>query len=71
MSDISLEFLSRQIDRVLDAQRNLQRDVDMLMRIVLRIDIRIDALRADIKSLWLSQSDLRRRVEALEDRLPR
>jgi hypothetical protein len=66
--DVSLEFLSRQLDRVLTGMRAMQTDIDMLTRIVLRVDHTVDALREDIKSLWLSQGDLRRRLEALEQR---
>ena len=47
--------------------RALRRDVEMLTRIVLRVDSTVDALREDIKSLWLGQGDLRRRIEALEE----
>jgi hypothetical protein len=67
MTEPSLEFISRQLDRVLDELRTLRRDVDMLTRIVLRVDSTVDALREDIKSLWLGQGDLRRRIEALEE----
>jgi hypothetical protein len=66
--EASLEFISRKLDRVLDQLRTMQRDIDMLTRIVLRLDSTVDALREDVKSLWLSQSDLRRRVEALEEK---
>ena len=68
MTEPSFDFISRQLDRVLDELRSLRRDVDMLTRIVLRVDSTVDALREDIKSLWLGQGDLRRRIEALEDR---
>lgn len=68
MTEPSLEFVSRQLERVLDQLRIMQRDVDMLTRLILRLDSTVDALREDIKSLWLSQGDLRRRIEALEER---
>jgi uncharacterized protein YoxC len=68
MTEISLEFISRQLDRVLDEMRTMRRDLDMLTRITLRLDSTVDALREDVKSLWLSQGDLRRRVEALEEK---
>jgi hypothetical protein len=70
MTDPSLEFISRQLDRVLDEMRSMRRDLDMLTRIALRMDSTIDALREDVKSLWLSQGDLRRRIEALEEGRP-
>ena len=68
MTDVSLEFVSRQLERVLTEMRGLRQDIDMLTRIVLRVDNTVDALRQDVKSLWLSQGDLRRRIEALEDK---
>ena len=70
MPDVSLEFISRQLDRVLDEMRTIRRDLDMLTRIALRLDSTVDALREDVKSLWLSQGDLRRRLEALEEPRP-
>jgi hypothetical protein len=66
--EVSLEFVSRQLDRVLTEMRGLRQDIDMLTRIVLRLDSTVDALRADVKTLWLSQGDLRRRIDALEAR---
>ena len=66
--EVSLEFVSRQLDRVLTEMRGLRQDIDMLTRIVLRLDSTVDALREDVKTLWLSQGDLRRRIEALEAR---
>jgi hypothetical protein len=66
--EVSIEFVSRQLDRVLTEIRGLRQDIDMLTRIVLRLDSTVDALREDVKTLWLSQGDLRRRIEALEAR---
>ena len=48
-------------------QRSMRTDMDMLIRLVTHVDSTLDAIRADLKTLWLSQSDLRRRIEALED----
>jgi hypothetical protein len=53
---------------ICDDMRAMRTDIDMLTRIVLRVDHTVDALREDIKSLWLSQGDLRRRLERLEER---
>lgn len=68
MTEITLEFLAGQQKTILDEMRALRRDIDMLTRIVLRLDTTVDALREDIKSLWLSGGDLRRRLEAVEER---
>ena len=46
MTEPSLEFVSRQLERVLDQLRIMQRDVDMLTRLILRLDSTVDALRA-------------------------
>jgi hypothetical protein len=64
---VSLEFVSRQLDRVLGEMRVIQRDMEMLIRIVTRLDHTVDAVREDIRTLWLGQGDLRRRLEALEE----
>ena len=41
--------------------RTLRSDMDMLVRLCMRMD-------ATLNELWLSQSDLRKRIEALEGR---
>lgn len=55
----------RAMSNDLDSMRD---DLDMLIRMAMRIEHEIDWLREDVRSLWLRQADLRRRVEALEDR---
>ena len=45
----------------------MRADMDMLIRSVIRRDHTVDAMREDIKTLWLSQADLGRRIEALEE----
>ena len=64
----SLEFLGRQMEQVLTETRGMRQDMDMLIRLVTRVDHTVDALREDIRTLWLSQGDLRRRIEALEEK---
>ena len=75
MTEVTLEFLAQQQVRILaelaDMRvelRTLRSDMDMLIRIVMRLDTTVDALREDIRTLWLSQGDLRRRLEALESK---
>ena len=60
--DISLEFISRQLDRVLGEVRSLRQDTDMLIRSNIRLDHTVDGLREDIRTLWLRQGDLRRSI---------
>jgi hypothetical protein len=64
--NVTLEWIGRQLLETRDEMRGMRRDLDMLTRIVLRVDNTLDALREDVKSLWLGQGDLRRRIEALE-----
>ena len=45
--------------------RTMRTDMDILIRSVIRLDHTVDAMREDVKTLWLSQGDLRRRIEAL------
>jgi hypothetical protein len=66
--NVDLQWIGRQIVALRDDMAALRRDVDMMTRIVLRLDSTVDALREDIKSLWLSQVDLRRRLETLESK---
>jgi hypothetical protein len=75
MVEVTLDFLAQQQVKILaelaemraDA-RSLRNDMDMLIRIVMRLDHTVDALREDIRTLWLNQGDLRRRLEALESK---
>jgi hypothetical protein len=62
-----IPLIHRAIGELRDDTRALRRDVDMLTRITLRVDSTLDAIREDIKSLWLSHGDLRRRIEAIEE----
>jgi hypothetical protein len=64
----SMPLIHRWIGELRDDTRALRRDVDMLTRITLRVDSTLDALREDVKSLWLGHGDLRRRIEASEER---
>lgn len=66
--NVTLEWLGRSVVGVMHELRAIRSDLDMLTRIVIRVDHTVEALREDIRSLWLSQADLRRRIDALEDR---
>jgi hypothetical protein len=68
MAEVTLDFLAQQQVRILTELRTLRTDMDMLIRIVTRLDTTVDALREDIRTLWLSQGDLRRRLEELESK---
>jgi hypothetical protein len=68
MAEVTLDFLAQQQARILTEMRTLRNDMDMLIRIVTRLDTTVDALREDIRTLWLSQGDLRRRLEELESK---
>jgi hypothetical protein len=46
----------------------MRRDLDMTIRLVTRVDHTLNALREDVRDLWLGQGELRRRIEALEER---
>jgi chromosome segregation ATPase len=46
----------------------MSRDLDMTIRLVTRVDHTLNALREDVRDLWLGQGELRRRIEALEER---
>jgi chromosome segregation ATPase len=76
MAEVSLDFLGEQQTRVLAElgemraeMRAMRRDMEMLTRIVLRLDSTVDALRADIKTLWLNSGELRSRLERIEERV--
>lgn len=63
----TLIAIQKQLTTLTHAVNAVRRDLDMQTRIILRVDSTLDALREDVKSLWLGQGDLRRRIEALEE----
>ena len=65
--NVDLNWLGRQAITQRNNLRSMRTDMDMLIRLVTRVDSTLDAIRADLKTLWLSQGDLRRRIDALEE----
>jgi hypothetical protein len=64
---VTLEWLGRMFLVFQREQRAMRSDMDMLVRMVVRMDHSLDAMREDLRALWLNQGDLRRRIEALEE----
>jgi len=65
--NVTLEWIGRELLSMREDIRTLRRDTDILIRAVIRLDQTVDAMRADIRELWLGQGDLRRRIEVLEE----
>jgi nicotinic acid phosphoribosyltransferase len=65
--NVDWKWIARRLVALGAAVDGVRTDIDMLTRITLRLDNTVDALRADVKTLWLSHGDLRRRIEALEE----
>ncbi len=66
--NVDLNWIARRLLALQDDTRVLRTDMDMLTRMVVRMDHTLDAVREDIRSLWSSQGDLRRRNETIEGR---
>jgi len=66
--NVDLNWIARRLVALQDDTRALRTDMDMLTRMVVRMDHTLDAVREDIRSLWSSQGDLRRRIEMIEGR---
>jgi len=66
--NVDLNWIERRLVALQDDTRALRTDMDMLTRMVVRMDHTLDAVREDIRSLWSSQGDLRRRIEMIEGR---
>ena len=64
--NVDLNWIARRLLALQDDTRALRTDMDMLTRMVVRMDHTLDAVREDIRSLWSSQGDLRRRIETME-----
>jgi hypothetical protein len=69
--NIDLQWVGRHLvdfrDETREAIAGLRRDMDMTIRLVARMDNTLNALREDVRDLWLAERDLRRRVETIED----
>ena len=68
MTEVSLELIQHQLERVLNDVGSMRTDMDMLIRLSIRMDTTLDAVREDLRTLWSAQGDLRRRIETLERR---
>jgi hypothetical protein len=66
--NVDLNWIARRLMALQEDTRALRTDMDMLTRMVVRMDHTLDAVREDIRSLWGSQGDLRRRIETMEGR---
>ncbi len=66
--NIDLNWLGRRVLALQDDSRAIRADMDMLIRLAIRMDHTLDAVREDIRALWTGQGELRRRIEAIEDR---
>jgi hypothetical protein len=66
--NVDLNWIARRLLALQDDTGALRTDMDMLIRMVVRMDHTLDAVREDIRSLWSSQGDLRRRIETVEGR---
>ena len=66
--NVDLNWIARRLLALQDDARALRIDMDMLIRMVVRMDHTLDAVREDIRSLWSSQGELRRRIETIEGR---
>jgi chromosome segregation ATPase len=73
--NVDLQWLGRQFLAMRQELRDLKTDVrhiredlDIVAMRVIRIDAAVTALRDDIRTLWEEYGDLRRRVEALENK---
>jgi hypothetical protein len=60
--------LGREMRHLKDEVRAIRSDLDLLVLRVMRIDANVIALRDDVQTLFMTQGNLRRRVEALEEK---
>jgi predicted RNase H-like nuclease (RuvC/YqgF family) len=60
--------LGREVRHLKDEVRAVRSDLDLLVLRAMRIDTNVTALRDDIQTLFITQGDHRRRIEALEEK---
>jgi polyhydroxyalkanoate synthesis regulator phasin len=66
---ITLEFLARQFDRVLDRLGTMEDQMTVLTGMVIQLDGRVDGLQAEVRGLSTEVHALHRLLDRLERRV--
>ena len=68
MSDgpVTLEFLGRQMARVLDEMASFRDDLTVLTAIVMRLETSVTSLTTEVRAMHSRHARLERRVQSLE-----
>lgn len=61
--NVDLQWVGRQVIALQQDVRMMRNDLDMLTKLAVRVDRSVDALREDIRTIWMSH-----RIETLENR---
>lgn len=70
MTEITLEFVARQLDRVLDQIGTMRDEITVLTGITMRLDGAIEGLTVEMRGLYRLHSRLENRIRKLEEAGP-
>jgi hypothetical protein len=70
MSDVSLKFLTRQLDRVLDGVGAVEDQIAVLTGIAIRFDGAVQGLAVEMRGLAPSVSRIEHRLRKVEEAVP-
>jgi hypothetical protein len=70
MPDVTLDFLTRQLDRVLDRIGAVEDQITVLTGIAIRLDGAVQGLAVEMRGLAQSASRIERRLRKVEEAAP-
>ena len=70
MPDVTLDFLARQLDRVLDRIGAVEDQITVLTGIAIRLDGAVQGLAVEMRGLAQSVSRIEHRLRKLEEAAP-
>jgi len=67
---ITLEFIARQLDRVLDRLGAMEDQITVLTGMGMRVDGSVDGLATEVRGMYRLLDRMEKRVRKLEDQTP-
>lgn len=67
MAEITLEFIARQLDRVITENASIRDDLRVLTAITLRVDSTVTGLLTEMHAIHISMNRMNDRIRKLEE----